>query len=86
MDARVLILDDATASVDSRTERLIQEAMKKLCEGRTTFVIAQRLSTLQHADQILVLQAGRIVASGKHDQLARESELYRQLFNQAAAH
>ena len=85
MDPRVLILDDATASVDSRTERLIQEAMKKLCEGRTTFVIAQRLSTLQHADQILVLQAGRIVASGKHEQLARESELYRQLFNQAAA-
>lgn len=83
MDPRILILDDATASVDSRTERLIQEAMKKLCEGRTTFVIAQRLSTLQHADQILVLQTGRIIASGKHEQLTKESPLYRELFNQA---
>lgn len=82
MDPRILILDDATASVDSKTERLIQEAMKKLCEGRTTFVIAQRLSTLQHADQILVLQTGRIVASGKHEQLTQESALYRELFNQ----
>ena len=85
MDPRVLILDDATASVDSKTERLIQEAMKRLCEGRTTFIIAQRLSTLQHADCIIVLQAGRIVASGKHKQLVRESELYRSLFNQAGA-
>jgi ABC-type multidrug transport system fused ATPase/permease subunit len=83
MDPRVLILDDATASVDSKTERLIQEAMKKLCEGRTTFVIAQRLSTLQHADQILVLQAGRIVATGRHEQLARDCALYRELFNQS---
>ena len=82
MDPRVLILDDATASVDSKTERLIQEAMKRLCEGRTTFIIAQRLSTLQHADCIIVLQEGRVVASGKHEQLARESELYRSLFNQ----
>ena len=73
---------DATASVDSKTERLIQEAMKRLCEGRTTFIIAQRLSTLQHADCIIVLQEGRVVASGKHEQLARESELYRSLFNQ----
>jgi len=85
MDPRVLILDDATASVDSKTERLIQEAMKRLCEGRTTFIIAQRLSTLQHADCIIVLQEGRVVASGKHDQLARESELYRSLFSQTVA-
>ena len=85
MDPRVLILDDATASVDSKTERLIQEAMKRLCEGRTTFIIAQRLSTLQHADCIIVLQEGRIVASGKHEQLAHESELYRSLFNQTNA-
>ena len=85
MDPRVLILDDATASVDSKTERLIQEAMKRLCEGRTTFIIAQRLSTLQHADCIIVLQEGRMVASGKHDQLARENDLYRSLFNQNSA-
>ena len=85
MDPRVLILDDATASVDSKTERLIQEAMKRLCEGRTTFIIAQRLSTLQHADCIIVLQEGRMVASGKHDQLARENDLYRSLFNQTIA-
>jgi ATP-binding cassette subfamily B multidrug efflux pump len=85
MDPRVLILDDATASVDSKTERLIQEAMKRLCEGRTTFIIAQRLSTLQHADCIIVLREGRVVTSGKHEQLVRESELYRSLFNQNSA-
>ena len=56
MDPRILILDDATASVDAQTERLIQEAMRKLCQGRTTFVIAQRFSTVQHADLILVLK------------------------------
>src|SRR5206468_2634375 len=59
MDPRILILDDATSSVDARTERLIQEAMRLLCQGRTTFVIAQRFSTVQHADLILVLKEGR---------------------------
>jgi ATP-binding cassette subfamily B protein len=82
MDPRVLILDDATASVDSQTERLIQEAMHRLCRGRTTFVIAQRLSTLQHADWILLLKEGRLADQGTHHDLQRRSEFYRTLFNQ----
>ena len=83
MDPRILILDDATASVDSQTERLIQEAMRKLCQGRTTFIIAQRLSTVQHADQILLLKEGRIVGRGTHQELEKENEFYRTLFRQA---
>jgi ABC-type multidrug transport system fused ATPase/permease subunit len=82
MDPRILILDDATASVDSATERLIQEAMRKLCEGRTTFVIAQRFSTVQHADQILVLNAGRVVEHGRHEDLIQRSGFYREVFEQ----
>jgi ATP-binding cassette subfamily B protein len=82
MDPRVLILDDATASVDSQTERLIQEAMHRLCRGRTTFVIAQRLSTMQHADWILLLKEGRLADQGTHHDLQRRSEFYRTLFNQ----
>ena len=82
MDPPILILDDATASVDSQTERLIQEAMRQLCQGRTTFVIAQRLSTVQHADQILLLKEGRIAASGTHKELLEGNEFYRGLFNQ----
>jgi ATP-binding cassette subfamily B protein len=80
MDPRILILDDATASVDSQTERLIQEAMRRLCEGRTTFVIAQRFSTVKHADQILVMNEGRIVEQGRHDELIARSGFYRAVF------
>jgi ATP-binding cassette subfamily B protein len=82
LNPRILILDDATASVDSQTERLIQEAMRKLCEGRTTFVIAQRLSTVQHADQILVLKEGRLVERGRHQELLERSDFYREVFRQ----
>jgi len=82
MDPRILVLDDATASVDSQTERLIQEAMRRLCQGRTTFVIAQRLSTVQHADWILVLKDGRLVDQGSHPDLQDRSEFYRALFHQ----
>jgi len=81
MDPRILILDDATASVDSETERLIQESMRRLCQGRTTFIIAQRLSTVQHADRILLLQDGRLVDQGTHDDLHERSAFYRRLFN-----
>ncbi len=80
MNPRVLLLDDATASVDSQTERLIQEAMHRLCAGRTTFVIAQRFTTVQHAHQILVLQAGQIVAQGSHAELLGRSGFYREIF------
>jgi ATP-binding cassette subfamily B protein len=82
MDPRILILDDATASVDSQTERFIQEAMRKLCQGRTTFVIAQRFSTVKHADLILVLREGRIVERGRHDELIQRSGFYREVFEQ----
>ncbi|MCC6191410.1 MAG: ABC transporter ATP-binding protein [Anaerolineales bacterium] len=76
IDPRVLILDDATASVDSQTERLIQSALDELMRGRTTFIIAHRLSTLRRADQILVLEHGRIVARGAHASLLAASPLY----------
>ena len=82
MNPRILILDDATASVDSETERLIQEAMRQLSVGRTTFVIAHRFSTVQHADQILVLKEGRIVEHGRHDELIRRGGFYSEIFAQ----
>jgi len=80
MNPRILILDDATASVDSETERLIQEAMRLLCRGRTTFVIAQRASTVRHADLILVLNEGRIVEQGTHEELIRRGGFYCEVF------
>lgn len=80
-DPRILILDDATASVDTETERLIQEALAQLMVGRTSFVIAQRLSTVRRADLILVLQRGRISAAGTHAELLRTSELYAEIYH-----
>ena len=69
VDPRILILDEATSSVDTRTERLIQAALEKLLEGRTSFVVAHRLSTIKHADQILVLKDGGIVEQGTFQEL-----------------
>lgn len=82
MDPRILIFDDATASVDSQTERLIQEALASLSKGRTTFVIAHRLSTVQHADQILVLKEGRLVETGTHEELLERRGFYCEVFQQ----
>ncbi|HUF39737.1 MAG TPA: ABC transporter ATP-binding protein [Anaerolineales bacterium] len=79
-DPRILILDDATSSVDTETERRIQLALDRLMEGRTTFVIAHRLSTIRRADQILVLEGGRIAARGTHAELLETSRLYRELY------
>ncbi len=75
-DPRILILDDATSSVDSETEQLIQAALDRLMRGRTSFIIAQRLSTVRQADQILVLDQGRIIGCGTHDELLHSSSLY----------
>jgi ATP-binding cassette subfamily B protein len=80
MDPRILILDDSTSSVDTETERLIQQALEKLMEGRTTFVIAQRLSTVRRADLILVMQDGRIVERGTHQELLAQGGLYREIY------
>ena len=81
LDPRILILDDSTSSVDLETEHLIQEALEELMKGRTTFVIAQRLSTIRRADLILVLDRGRIVARGKHAELLEESGIYAELYD-----
>jgi len=78
-DAPILILDEATASVDTATERLIQEALERLMEGRTTFVIAHRLSTVRNADQILVLNHGEIIERGTHAELIESGGMYAKL-------
>ena len=80
-DPRILILDDSTSSVDTETEHLIQQALAVLMQGRTTFIIAQRLLTLKNADYILVLDHGRIVERGKHDTLLAHNGLYREIYD-----
>jgi len=80
-DPRILILDDSTSSVDTETEHLIQEALAELMKGRTTFIIAQRLLTLKHADCILVIQDGRIQERGSHESLLAAGGLYRQIYD-----
>jgi ATP-binding cassette subfamily B protein len=77
---RILILDEATSSVDTRTERLIQRAFDQLLEGRTSFVIAHRLSTIRHADQVLMLKGGEIVERGTHDELLARRGAYYDLY------
>jgi ABC-type multidrug transport system fused ATPase/permease subunit len=81
LDPRILILDDATSSLDAKTERLIQEDMRRVCLGRTAFVIAHRLTTVQHADQVIVLQDGRIVERGTCAELTRGSVVFNELFH-----
>ncbi len=79
-DPRILLLDDATSSVDTETERLIQLALERLMVGRTSFIIAQRLSTVRMADKVLVLQGGRIAAAGTHEELLHSSGLYAEIY------
>ena len=79
-DPPVMILDEATSSIDTRTERLVQQGMDGLMQGRTVFVIAHRLSTVRNSDCIMVLEQGRIIERGTHDQLIEEQGKYYQLY------
>lgn len=80
-DNRLMILDEATSSVDTRTEERIQKAMDRLMEGRTSFVIAHRLSTIKNADNILVMQNGDIIEQGDHETLLAKGGVYADLYN-----
>lgn len=80
-DPKILILDEATSSVDTRLEKMLQEAMHKLLAGRTSFVIAHRLSTIKNADLILVLKEGQIVETGTHQELLEKKGYYEQLYH-----
>ena len=77
----MLILDEATSSVDTRTEVLIQKAMEKLMQGKTSFVIAHRLSTIRDADLILVVKDGNIIEQGNHETLLKQNGFYAELYN-----
>ena len=89
VDPRILILDEATANIDTRTERILQAGLEKLLHGRTSLVIAHRLSTIRHADKVVVLENGTMIESGSHEELlakgGRYAELYQRQFGDAEA-
>ena len=80
-DPQILILDEATSSVDTRLEKMLQDAMQKVMQGRTSFVIAHRLSTIRNADLILVIENGDIVEQGTHESLLAKKGFYEKLYN-----
>ena len=80
-DPQILILDEATSSVDTRLEKMLQDAMQKVMKGRTSFVIAHRLSTIKNADLILVVQDGNIIEQGNHEQLLEKKGFYEKLYH-----
>jgi ATP-binding cassette subfamily B protein len=80
-DPAILVMDEATANIDTETERLIQDAMGRLMAGRTTIVVAHRLSTIQHADQIMVMHKGRLREQGTHQQLLEQGGIYKKLYD-----
>ena len=82
-DPKILILDEATSSIDTRTEKIVQDGMDKLMEGRTVFVIAHRLSTVRNSKAIIVLDHGRIIERGEHDYLIAQKGMYYQLYTGA---
>ena len=81
INPRILVFDDSTSSVDTETEYLIQQALAELMKGRTTFVIAQRLRTVKAADQILVLERGKVVERGRHTELIEQGGLYQEIYD-----
>ena len=79
-DPAILIMDEATANIDTETERLIQDAMARLMTGRTTIVVAHRLSTIQHADKIMVMHKGQLQEQGTHQELLQQNGIYKKLY------
>ena len=79
-DPKILILDEATANIDTETEQWIQEALERLMQGRTSTMVAHRLSTIQHADRIIVMHHGQIRESGTHQELLKQDGIYKKLY------